>query len=421
MAILALCLLRAGQLVVAAAPLGLPGLVGGDFTAYLTAGKIVDQGSVRQLYDLTLQRQNEAALEARAGVPAAQRFMLAFDNPPPAALLFAPLALLAPAAALAVWTLINLACTAWSALLLARGVSISRLEAITLALGMLVFWPALLGFFYGQMMGMVLLLFTLAVLSLRNGRDASSGVALATLAAIKPQYALILAIIAALQWRRRALVSGLFTGVAFGGFSLALVGWSGLLAYRREIALLDPYAGNSAYLIDPQAMINWRAVLLHVAPNLTQNAGFLLTSALSAVTIVIALAVWRRASRTGVDPFGWPLLVVTAATLLATYHSHIHGAALLIVPYMLLSGTRTGAFGVLVFLTFWPPVVALAMLGPLALALRPAVSMYYIACLLLMMMVGIWQTWARKGKTADTQRPSAAPTSPIGVQIAGKL
>src|SRR6185437_9114380 len=61
-----------------------------------------------QLYALDRQREVQQRVEAAAGVPADQRFTLAFDNPPPAALVLAPFALLPPGPSYAVWTGLNL-------------------------------------------------------------------------------------------------------------------------------------------------------------------------------------------------------------------------------------------------------------------------------------------------------------------------
>jgi hypothetical protein len=392
-AILALCLLRGVQTIVAASALGLPGLVGGDFIAYETAGRIVDQGDVRRLYDLDVQQHVGAAIEAAAGVPAGQQFRLAFDNPPPVALLLAPLAALPPAVGLAVWTLLNIGCTLGVAWLFLRRTPAGGVAMLTLTLGLLIFWPDFLGFFYGQMMGLVLLCYALTAYWLRERRDVRAGIALAVLVALKPQYALILLLVVLMQWRFRAIIATLLSGGALALLSLAMVGAGGLVAYVGELGALDPYAGNGVYLIDPGAMINWRSLLLHVAPSLPDTTGFLVTNLLAAGTVGVALVVWRRAERRGCDPFGWPFLVVTAATLLAAYHSHVHGAMLLLVPYaMLLQMTPTGAFRGLVNAAFWPPVVALGLLGPAVLALRPAISLYLICWLIAAMAIGWRET-----------------------------
>jgi hypothetical protein len=225
-------------------------------------------------------------------------------------------------------------------------------------------------------------------------------------------------LIALMQWRYRAVIAALLSGGALALLSLAMVGAGGLIAYVGELGALDPYAGNGAYLIDPGAMINWRSLLLHVAPYLRDTAGFLLTNLLAAGTVGVALVVWRRAERRACDPFGWPFLVVTVATLLAAYHSHVHGAMLLLVPYaMLLQSAPTGVFRGLVNAAFWPPAVALGLLGPAVLALRPAISLYVICWLLAAMAIGWRETFlvtapARRRVLAVAPSRQLAPRGP---------
>lgn len=417
-AILFLCLLRAVQTVVAASPLGLPGLVGGDFIAYETAGRIVDQGDIRRLYDLTLQQRVGDAIETAAGVPVAQRFRLAFDNPPPVVLLLAPLALLPTAAGLAVWTMLNVACTLFVAWIFLRRTPPPGLTWLTLAFGLLVFWPDFLGLFYGQMMGLVLLLYALSAYWLRDDHPGRAGVALALLAAIKPQYAVFLLLIVLVQWWWRAIVAAVLGGGVLALLSVVLVGLGGMRSYLGEIGALDPYRGNGAYLIDPAVMVNWRALLLHVAPSLPETAGFLLTNILAVGTIGVALLVWRRAINMGQDPFGWPFLVATAATLLAAYHSHIHGAALLLVPYLLLQDRPSPALQRLIAFAFWPPCLALILLGPAALALRGAISLYFIAWLVAAIVTGWQQTALVKRSVEGRGLPEA---NRAGIALAAML
>lgn len=425
--LIALALLRAGQTVAAALPLGLPGLLGGDYVAYYTAGTLVLRGEVHHLYDLDGQRQVQQAVETKAGVPAAQQFTMAFDNPPPAALLLAPLALLPPGWSFVLWTGLNVAlCLAalglvaptWgrggevregglrhrrflgNASRAARGDGAGRTRRSqggaspatedqadgrgSLA-PLLLFYPVLLGLFYGQMIGPVLLLYALAVRWLADGAEARAGAALAVLAAVKPQYALVLLLFVALKGRWRAVAAAALVGGALLALSAALVGPAGLLGYERELAQLDPYAGDPSYMIDPNVMINWRAVLLTFAPALSPRAGFLLTNLFALATIVVAAVAWRGPWRPTAPAFGWQVLAATAATLLASYHSHAHGAVLLLVPYLLLAqapGGLTVGGRRLATLAYWPPLVLLALAGPAVLALRAPLSLLLIGCLL---------------------------------------
>ena len=416
-ALLLLCLLRAGQTVAAALPLGLPGLLGGDFLAYDTAGAIVDSGEVGRLYDLDLQRQVQAGIEVAAGTPAADRITLAFDNPPPAALLFAPLAALPPALAFLLWTLLNLGCLLAVCLPALRREGMPPPARAELPPNCLVFWPVFLWLFSRQMIGPVLLLYALAVRCLERGAEGRAGAALALLAAVKPQYALVLLLIVLVRWRRRALASALGAGAALGLLSLALVGLGGVGAYLAELARLGAFAGDRAYLIDPAAMINWRALLLALAPGLPDGPGLLLTNALAAATVLAALAAWRGPWRPGMPLFRRQVLAATAAVLLAAYHSHIHGAALLLVPFLLFLEAGELAWPLpraLAAAAFLPPALLFLLLGPAALAVRWVASLWLIGCLLAALAYGL-----RRPGAAASSRPGAVPApAALGTAVA---
>jgi len=404
---------RVVQTVHSFLPLGLPGIIGGDYLAYYTAGSLVRDGLTGDLYNLDVQHAIQDTIETASGVPASQHFVLAFDNPPPVALVFSVLASLPPAASLALWTLLNVAATIGTVLLFVRPGALPVRRLAFFVLGSLLFVPSLLGLIYGQMMGIVVLLYGLTVWWLINGRDASGGATLATLGCIKPQYAMVLTLVLLMKRRMRALVAGTVVTLCLVLLSLVLVGTQGLQQYVDDLALLDPYRGSSDYLIHPEVMTNWRAVLLNVAPFLSDSLGFLLTQVLAVVTIVIALLLWRGPWAPTRWRFVGQILGTTAATLLSAYHGHIHGVALLLVPYLVWMthqngqskiaptgavadrmGGRMRQFWLLACVTFWPPLLAFDLLGPYLLPLRGIIALWLVDCLILAMLWS-WRHSAR--------------------------
>ena len=59
---------------------------------------------------------------------------------------------------------------------------------------------------------------------------------------------------------------------------------------------------------------------------------------------------------------------------------------------LLLQNTPTPAFRGLVITVFWPPAVALALLGPAVFALRPELSLYVMLWLVAAMLLGWYET-----------------------------
>jgi hypothetical protein len=82
----------------------------------------------------------------------------------------------------------------------------------------------------------------------------------------------------------------------------------------------------------PTAMINWRGLILRLAPNIDDRGGIALTLALSVLTAGLALWAWRGSWRADAEDFSARWVALISATLLANYHSHAHGAVLLVVP-----------------------------------------------------------------------------------------
>jgi hypothetical protein len=423
-------LAQAAITVIAASRLGLPGLIGADFIAFYTGGTIVAQGHGQSLYDLNKQREVEELLETQTGVPIDQHFFLAFDNPPLGAVLLVPFAQLPPEVAFVIWTAINVGLCAlvfWTYLF--RSDQAFQLK-LFFGLSWFLYVPVFLSFFYGQMTGIVVGLMGAAILSLVSGRDATAGVALAVLAAIKPQYAVVLGIVLVFKWRVRALLSGAITGSLLGLASLVLIGFSGVNDYRTIIATVGSFRGIGAYHIEPQIMINWRGLLLTFFPWISDNAGMLLAYALGLVTIGFVLFAWRDPWQPASHDFSWRLLLTLSATLLASYHTHAHGAVLLLMPLLLWvrKSSEPGTVDLplpipfphlnnqdsikrmLIALTYFPPLLLFDLLGPrtLGLDMRWTLSVWTIFCLLVMVIIaGLISVVVPDDPASNARRPLA--------------
>ena len=113
---------------------------------------------------------------------------------------------------------------------------------------------------------------------------------------------------------------------------LAVGGIGGLVGYMHTIlggAFLNYRGGMS---IDPSGMINWRAVLINLFPGLPPARGSVLTTVLSVTTLAALPLVWRGPWNPRAHRFALQISATLGITLLVAYHSHVHGAALLLVP-----------------------------------------------------------------------------------------
>ena len=337
---------------------GAPGMFGGDFLAYATAGHLVAAGGFGRvsepaaltawhhgyghLYDLAAQQQFQRPFLAAGGLAAQGLAAVPFNYPPPAALVFLPLAALPLRPALLLWTVLNAALALLALDRLARAArpghrldARARLLGAGLACAVL---PLDWGLLAGQPVGLVLLLGALAYLALRDGRDARAGLALALLAALKPQLALapILGLVALRRWR--SLVAVFAGGAALRSLSLLLADPAALDAYLHLLRQMDGFRGDSALAVGTGAMPNWRAWVARW-PGLGDGAAAALTTALDALTLLPALALCAR--RPAGPAFARAYLALTAAGIAGSYPSHYQDLVLLLPPLLTLVAPAT--------------------------------------------------------------------------------
>ncbi|HEV7213487.1 MAG TPA: glycosyltransferase 87 family protein [Chloroflexota bacterium] len=321
--------LATAQLLLAVAILGshgTPGALGGDFIAYYGAGKQALAGDWQQLYALPAQLIFQQPLLRSSGLAAGGPAMIPFDYPPPAALLFLPLAALPAGAATLLWLALNaaMALVAWRVMFRPDG---PPLLAIFLLL------PLDWGLLSGQPVGIMLLFAALAFRSLLRRQDLYAGIWLGAIAVIKPQL-LVVPLLGLLVLRRpRAVLGMALAGAALLATSLVLVGVPGLVTYLQLLRRIDPALGNAALSVRTGAMINWRAWITAL-PGISSNAALALTAAAAVVTVAAALIGGRR--RVGDVAFTWHYLGLNAAGLLAGYHSHYQDLVMLMPPAAML-------------------------------------------------------------------------------------
>jgi hypothetical protein len=79
-------------------------------------------------------------------------------------------------------------------------------------------------------------------------------------------------------------------------------------------------------------MVNWRSLVLFFLPEISTEIGIVLTLFLSVLTVLIAALAWRGPWDPRERLFPAKVSLVLVTTLLANYHSHLHGAVVLAVP-----------------------------------------------------------------------------------------
>jgi hypothetical protein len=85
---------------------------------------------------------------------------------------------------------------------------------------------------------------------------------------------------------------------------------------------------------NPGGMINWRMVGTNLATLTTPSLGWSIILAGSLLTIFFTFRIFRRSSPEEISAFSISLLGIFTATLLVTWHAHVH-MAIILYPLMI--------------------------------------------------------------------------------------
>jgi hypothetical protein len=203
----------------------------------------------------------------------------------------------------------------------------------TVALLLLSSFPVMMALFVGQVVSILLVCILFAVLDFQAGRELRGGFWVGLLA-LKPQYAPCIVLVLLLKRRWSALA-----GVGLGGSavlvaSLLTGGLAGVVAYGRELVTAYPSFSGSAG-VDPRGQVSWRSMIAMLLPGLSAGWSLALVVALSILTILTLPFIWRGPWNPQSADFALKFMATLAVTLLVAYQSQPHGAALLLIPGVL--------------------------------------------------------------------------------------
>ncbi|ACZ38244.1 glycosyltransferase family 87 protein [Sphaerobacter thermophilus] len=352
-----------------------------DYRAFAAAGRaFIEHGAVGA-YDLpTLTRVGRELVGSDdATIPVA-------PYPPAFLLLLAPFGLLPFIQGFFVWFLINLAGALYSLHSLAARFTSHRRKMVLLSVLSL---PVLDGLLVGQPIALLLLGMSGLYRSLESGRDGRAGL-WGGLLLFKPQYVVLLTLVLALKRRWRVLGGFAISGAGLALMSVLAAGLDGVRAYLHLLG--GTGAIDSDVLgINPEAMMTWRGLVVHLAPDAPDIVAGGVVVLLTALTAVAMVPVWRGAWLPGSPRFALQMLATTAAGLLVSYHSHTHGAALLVVPLLAAaaSGVLPRSAQVLVILGLLVSSALVILLAWQEIVWRPAVAVLFVAVCGGLLMVGL--------------------------------
>lgn len=316
-------------------PRGLFDWLGIDYGLFWAATQAFWSNSPASAYDLQVVTQYVQSLAAYYGQLADALRVGPTPYPPVFVLLFTPFIIPPPTIGFALWTLAN----AGLALYVLHGLATRFAQwPWGIAAIALTFFPLGYTLFVGQVT--VILLFGLyqAYRAFEKGQDFRGGLFTGILL-LKPQYAFLFVLVLVFK-RRWAAVQGIIVvGIALLLSSLAILGPDGLLKYLGSLNYASGFRSVDP-IVYPQQMISWRGVLVNFLPGVSETQGLVLTAVLSAITASALIVVWRGPWNPRDEHFAARVLATTIITLLVGFHSHVHGAALLLVPGLALASSH---------------------------------------------------------------------------------
>ena len=205
---------------------------------------------------------------------------------------------------------------------------VPELGRVGAALAVLAAVPVAWGLFLGQPTVLLAVPVSEMLVSFRARKDFRAGLWLAVLL-LKPQYALLFGVFILWKQRWHAVAGAVLGGLVFILIGVLAAGVPSLLRFPAAVAELSDLKNAIA---GPNVMMNWRAIVLAARPGIGEELGLSLVWGLSLLTMLASLLLWRGKWEPESPSFGARFCALTLGALVGSYHSHLHGAALLIVP-----------------------------------------------------------------------------------------
>jgi hypothetical protein len=362
--------------------------IGLDFRAFWSAGYIANTEGIAQVYDLARMEEVQRTI-----IPVDQ--LASFQVAPVSVLpVFIPLfqlfALLPPIPAFFLWSALNLVGCILYLVFFLRRVKAPNWQMLVL-LGLLTY-PSFSNLYWGQINLLLMICIGEFIRQVFSKHDIRAGLWIGGLV-LKPQL-LILIVPALLMQRKWKMLGGfsLTILVAMGGSFLLgkLTGLMGVAGIMTQFTKGIPT--NS-----PEFMMNWRMIGEQLIPFLPSAISWGVVVLGMIGTALLAFLLWRRPMEFHSTNFLVCLTGTLAATLVVTWHSHVHMAMVLLPPVLFLTSRRLFPIQINSWL-FSVPIVLLFVIYPLKildlttfniLALIPGLFLFIIN---LVFLLWAWKT-----------------------------
>lgn len=370
-----------------------------DFGPMYVAGYMVRHGQGAKTYDLAEQGRYQQAVVGR-------HTLLPFPYPPFSTVPFAALAALPYRLAYVVWDVINVALWVSFVLLIRRHAPAPQ-NTFSYFLVCFAFWPCWVVLLQGQTSLVVLMAYTLAFRSLRDGREQTAGAFLG-LGLLKYHFVLPFVAICALRRQWRLIAGFASVALALAAVSAAAVGWSGLLSYGQ---LMGSAIRNPRFLaVHTQDWLSLSGVLDALTATRSGSGSWLRVLGGTCAVALVLLAAWRWRQEDRREDGGRQDLAFAIAmtvSVVTTSHLLFHDLSLLLLPLLVVIASPQWAQK-----TVWRSVliasVGVLYIPPVWALLVNREWLYWLCPALLVFTLAMFALISRRG-----QLIAAAQGSPL--------
>ena len=376
---------------------GLFYLLGGDYGIYHSTAEVIREHGPQMMYDSTLVAEREVSLMKYYGPGARGVNIGPWPYPAVFVIPFIPLTVFPPAIGFLTWSALSLSL----AYLVARGMA-ARLPAWGpgFVASCVLFFPVGFALMFGQITMLFVYGFYRSYRCLERGRELSAGLWGGALY-IKPQFVAFLFLVLLYKRRWRTLGGLIVAGVIVVLGSFGFVGTGGMHAYVETLRSMAGFR-DVIPIVSPSVMISWRGLLASILPkDATEEMGGTLALLLSLLTVATLLLIWRGPWNARCPRFPQQMLATVIVMMLAGFHTHIHSAALLVVPALAIAASNTCGRA----LTY---ILLIGLYAPLVLFFATA-STRFTAWLLIAVMVAVLATVVMADYEPGQSRPAHQP------------
>jgi Glycosyltransferase family 87 len=309
-----------------------------DYCQFYAGATAIREGLGERLYTYEAQQEIQQKLfgttESRTGP-------LFFYHAPYEILLFVPLTYGSYRTAYLAWLIVNAIMLVGVLVLLFPFLrNIRPTFSVNIALSLFAFFPVFIGLYQGQDSFLLLLLLTLAFVSVKKDRPLTAGIFLGLgLFRFHLVLPFMLLFVVKKQWR---VIHGfLITAVLVSIGSLAVTGWVGLVRYVQFLweinqNLSDP-THQTRYALFPTAMANFRGVLYRLLAGEVPDIFLTLASLSFSLLILLWFVAFVRKGSQAKTDMNLEFSLAVVVMILVGFHVHMYDLSFLILPILLVS------------------------------------------------------------------------------------